>query len=72
VREELNPELATTAICSKLATRPQICKEIVQNLKWRDNQINMTRYGISEILVFFIVIVILFFVVYFAIKVIAQ
>ncbi len=29
VREELEPNLSTTAICSKLLSRPKICKEIV-------------------------------------------
>lgn len=41
VREEIDPDISTTAICSKLATRPKICKEIVENIKWKDNYVNL-------------------------------
>ncbi len=71
VREELEPDLCTTAICSKLATRPKICKEIVDNIKWRDNYVNLKRFGLMEFFVFILVLLILFAIVYLTIRLIA-
>lgn len=71
VREELNPVMFTTAVCSKLSSKPDICKEVVQNLKWKDNYINMARLGISEFIIFIVVLAILLICVYLLIKFIA-
>ena len=68
LREELSPVLITTAICSKLASKPQICREVVQNLKWQDNQVTMARLGATELVILCLVVLLLLGAVYLLIK----
>lgn len=37
VKEEINLNVVSSAICSKLIKKPKICSEIMANIKWRDN-----------------------------------